>query len=45
MNIGKRTLTVVLCLLAVLLCAIGLTACSTDCAHEWNEWQITKEAT
>ena len=45
MNIGKRTLTAVLCLLAVLLCAIGLTACSLDCAHEWNEWQITKEAT
>lgn len=41
-----RLLTGTLCLLVVLLCALGLSACGTkECEHKWGAWSITTGAT
>ena len=47
MKTKNRLLASVLCLLMVVFCVIGLTACGGDdkCSHQWGEWSTTTNAT
>jgi len=47
MKTKNRLLASVLCLLMVVFCVVGLTACGGDdkCSHQWGEWSTTTNAT
>lgn len=46
MKTKNRLLASVLCLLMVVFCVVGLTACGGDkCTHQWGEWSTTTNAT
>ena len=47
MKTKNRLLASVLCLLMVVFCVVGLTACDGDdeCSHQWEEWTATANAT
>ena len=45
MKIKNRLLASVLCLLTVVFCSVGLTACGAKCTHQWGEWSIKTNAT
>ena len=45
MKARNKWLASILCLLMVVLLAVGLTACGGKCEHQWSEWSATKAAT
>ena len=45
MSTRKGFLAISLCLLIVVLCVVGLTACGNgSCAHQWGDWTIIMDA-
>ncbi len=46
MKAKGKILASLLCLLLVVVCILGLSACDLNyCTHEWGEWETTKDAT
>ena len=45
MKANNKWLTSMLCLMMVVLFAVGLTACGGECEHQWSAWSTTKTAT
>ena len=41
----KNLLMSTLCLLVLVVCAVGLSSCGKKCVHEWGEWDVIEEAT
>ena len=46
MKMQRKVWVRLLCLLTVIVCVLGLTACGqTTCEHEWGDWTTVKPAT
>ncbi len=41
----KRSLLLLLCVVMLVVGALVMASCSTECTHEWGDWTVTTEAT